>query len=88
VRPRGFRAFHPRIPAGARPETSRLISQASFSHANHTIRFLNVPIFSDASEAGDHVGDVIAAEAFCFLNRHIPDFILEAVEDRNVWQCR
>jgi hypothetical protein len=41
-----------------------------------------------ASEARDHVGDVIAAEAFCFLNRHIPDFILEAVEDRNVWQCR
>jgi hypothetical protein len=45
---------------------------------------LNVPIFSGASEAGDHVGDVVAAEAFCFLNRHIPDFILEAVEDRNV----
>jgi len=45
---------------------------------------LNVPIFSGASEAGDHVGDVIAAEAFCFLNRHIPDFILEAVEDANL----
>jgi len=36
-----------------------------------------------ASEARDHVGDVLAAEAFSFLNRHIPDFILEAVEDAN-----
>jgi hypothetical protein len=37
-----------------------------------------------ASEARDHVGDVLAAEAFSFLNRHIPDFILEAVEDANL----
>ena len=37
-----------------------------------------------ASEARDHVGDVLAAEAFSFLNRHIPDFILEAVEDTNL----
>ena len=37
-----------------------------------------------ASETGDHVGDVLAAEAFSFLNRHIPDFILEAVEDANL----
>jgi hypothetical protein len=37
-----------------------------------------------ARQAGDHVGDVLAAEAFSFLNRHIPDFILEAVEDTNL----
>ena len=71
---------------GARPKRSRAISQASFSHANHTIRFLNVPIFSGMSA---RLKPAIMTATFLqprirILNRHIPDFILEAVEDTNL----
>ncbi|WP_426533705.1 hypothetical protein [Bradyrhizobium sp. McL0615] len=87
MRPRGFRAFHPRILGGrptgkiARHLPGEFLAREPY---HQVLQRADILQHVGASESGDHVGDVLAAEAFSFLNRYIPDFILETFDDTNL----